>query len=45
MSDLSNLSLRAVSNSASIPGVVEPEVDQQSVIADGGVLSPVPVAV
>ena len=33
----------AICNSASIPGVLESEIDENVVIADGGVLTPVPV--
>lgn len=32
----------ALANSSSIPGVLEPEISGQSIVVDGGVLSPVP---
>ncbi len=35
--------IAALSNSASIPGVLEPEVSSNKIIADGGVLLPIPV--
>ncbi len=36
--------INALCNSASIPGVLEAEIDDASVLADGGVFLPVPVA-
>lgn len=35
--------IHALSNSASIPGILEPEVTSKSIIADGGVVMPMPV--
>jgi len=36
--------IHALCNSASIPGVLEPEFTEDRIIADGGVMCPVPVA-
>lgn len=36
--------VQALSNSASIPGVLEPEISTGMIVADGGVLLPMPIA-